>query len=193
MNKIFIYFLFLSSVSANNYNKYNKIYKLEYKGDYWKTHPKKEDEEIENDGDIPLPKGNKGYYKIGKPYTILGQKYYPSVNENYEESGMASWYGDGDGFHGGKTANGETYNMNDLTAAHRTLPLPSIVKITNLESGKSIIVRINDRGPFAKNRIIDVSRKVAKILEFHNKGTTKVRVKYLKKETDEMLRKLGFK
>jgi rare lipoprotein A len=172
------------------------MYKLEYKGDSKKIYPQKKPETDETGkeyNDIPYPKKSKGYYKVGKPYTIMGQTYYPEVNETYKEVGMASWYGDGDGFHGEKTANGETYNMDDLTAAHRTLPLPSVVRITNLENGKNVVVRVNDRGPFVKNRIIDVSRQVAKILEFHGKGTTKVKVEYLKKETDKLLKELGFK
>ena len=103
-----------------------------------------------------------GIYKVGKPYTVLGQTYYPREQPDYKEVGMASWYGSD--FHNKKTANGETYNMNDYTAAHRTLPLPSMVKITNLENGKSVKVRVNDRGPFAKGRIVDVSKKVAQKL-----------------------------
>ncbi len=132
-----------------------------------------------------------GYYKIGNPYTVLGQTYYPREDPDYEEIGMASWYG-GD-FHNKRTANGEKYNMNDYTAAHRTLPMPCMVKITNLENGKSVKVRINDRGPFAKNRIIDVSKKVAKKLDFHEQGTTRVKVQYLKEESEELLKEYGLK
>lgn len=132
-----------------------------------------------------------GYYKVGGPYTVLGQTYYPKEDPTYEEVGMASWYGSD--FHNKKTANGEKYNMNDYTAAHRTLPMPCIVKVTNLENGKSVNVRINDRGPFAKNRIIDVSKKVAKKLDFHDKGTTKVKVEFLQKETDQLLKDYGLK
>lgn len=132
-----------------------------------------------------------GYYKIGNPYTVLGQTYYPREDPNYREVGMASWYGKD--FHNKKTANGETYDMNDYTAAHRTLPLPCIVKITNLENGKSINVRVNDRGPFTKNRIIDVSKKVATKLDFHSQGTTKVKVEYMKKESEKLLRDYGLK
>lgn len=132
-----------------------------------------------------------GHYKVGNPYTILGQTYYPREQPNYKEVGMASWYGSD--FHNKKTANGEVYNMNDYTAAHRTLPMPCIVRVTNLENGKSIKVRVNDRGPFAKNRIIDVSKKVAKKLDFHEKGTTKVKVEYLKKESEELLKEYGLK
>ena len=92
-----------------------------------------------------------------------------------------------------KTANGEIYNMNDMTAAHRTLPLPSIVRVTNLENNKSVLVRVNDRGPFAKDRIIDLSKKVAGMLDFKNQGTTKVKVDFMKKETEQMLREFGLK
>ncbi len=140
----------------------------------------------------PMKNGKyEGHYKIGNPYTILGKKYYPEEDRNYKEIGVASWYGED--FHNKKTANGETYNMNDYTAAHRTLPLPSMVKVTNLENGKSIIVRVNDRGPFAKDRIIDLSKKVANYLGFQNQGTTKVKVEFLKAETDKMLREFGLK
>lgn len=132
-----------------------------------------------------------GHYKIGNPYTVLGQTYYPEENEEYKEVGIASWYGKE--FYGKKTANGEIYDMYDITAAHRTLPLPSIVRVTNLENGKSIKVRINDRGPFAKNRIIDLSKAAAKKLAFHQDGTTKVKVEFLPQETEEMLRGFGLK
>ncbi|MDD2840344.1 MAG: septal ring lytic transglycosylase RlpA family protein [Rickettsiales bacterium] len=132
-----------------------------------------------------------GVYKVGNPYTVLGQTYYPREQSNYKEIGMASWYG-GE-FNNKKTANGEIYNMNDYTAAHTTLPLPCIVKVTNLENGKSTKVRVNDRGPFVKNRIIDVSKKVAKKLDFHNQGTTKVKVEYLEKDSKELLEDYGLK
>ncbi len=140
----------------------------------------------------PVKSGKyEGIYKIGKPYTVMGQTYYPHIDEDYEEIGMASWYGSD--FHNKKTSNGETYNMNDFTAAHRTLPMPSIVRITNLENGRSIKVRINDRGPFVKNRIIDVSKRVAQELKFHTQGVTKVKVEYLKDETEKMLKEYGLK
>lgn len=132
-----------------------------------------------------------GIYKVGKPYTVLGRTYYPREQPNYKEVGMASWYGSD--FHNRKTANGETYNMNDYTAAHRTLPLPSMVRVTNLENGKSVKVRVNDRGPFAKGRIIDVSKKVAQKLDFHHQGTTKVRVEFLAEDTEIMLKEYGLK
>ncbi|MBU2580468.1 MAG: septal ring lytic transglycosylase RlpA family protein [Alphaproteobacteria bacterium] len=123
-----------------------------------------------------LPKGG-GYRKIGKPYSIRGVVYVPRHEPDYEETGVASWYGDD--FHGKKTANGEIYDMDALTAAHRTLPLPSLVSVTNVKTGKSVIVRINDRGPFRKGRIIDVSAKVAKVLGFADHGVANVRVKYV--------------
>ena len=96
--------------------------------------------------------GKLGNYKVGKPYKIMGKWYYPKEDYSYSEIGTASWYGKD--FHAKYTANGEIYDMNTLTAAHRTLPLPSIVRVTNLENGRSLVLRVNDRGPFAKNRII---------------------------------------
>ena len=107
----------------------------------------------------------------------MGIWYYPRENSNYDEIGIASWYGPK--FHGRRTANGEIFDMNLLTAAHPTLPMPVRARVTNLKNGKSIIVRINDRGPFAKDREIDLSRKAAEVLGFRDKGTTQVRVQYL--------------
>ena len=127
--------------------------------------------------EVEAIKEDGGYYKVGKTYTVLGQTYTPKEDYSYSETGIASWYGDD--FHDKRTANGETYNMRAITAAHRTLPLPSIVKVTNLENGKSIIARVNDRGPYVKNRIIDVSEKGAELLGYKNKGTTKVKVEIL--------------
>ena len=101
-------------------------------------------------------------YKVGKPYLIDGQEYYPQENFNYSETGIASWYGPG--FHGKNTANGETYDSNDLTAAHKTLQMPSLVRVTNLENGRSIVVRVNDRGPMVGDRLIDLSRGAAEQL-----------------------------
>ncbi|MGH1403289.1 MAG: septal ring lytic transglycosylase RlpA family protein [Alphaproteobacteria bacterium] len=122
-----------------------------------------------------------GYYKVGSPYTIKGKKYYPSVDYDYNQTGVASWYGPN--FHGKMTANGETYNQNDLTAAHKTLPMPSIVRVTNLENGLSLIVRVNDRGPYAHGRIIDLSKRSAELLKFKNQGVAKVRVQLLEAES----------
>ncbi len=125
--------------------------------------------------------GQGGTYKVGKPYKIMGKKYYPKEDYSYSEVGMASWYGKD--FHAKTTANGEKYDMNSLTAAHRTLPLPSIVKVTNLENGRSLVLRVNDRGPYAKGRIIDVSKRASQLLGFHTQGTTKVRVEVMAKES----------
>ncbi len=129
-------------------------------------------------------KSQGGTYKIGTPYKILGRWYYPKEDYTYSEVGIASWYGPD--FHAKRTANGEKYDMHALTAAHRTLPLPSIVRITNLENGRSLIVRVNDRGPYARNRIIDVSKKVAQLLGFMDKGTAKVRVEIMEKESKNL-------
>lgn len=124
-----------------------------------------------------LPQGmNGGTYKVGSPYQIKGVWYYPKEEPGYDETGIASWYGDY--FHGRKTANGEIYNMHSLTAAHRTLPLPSFVDVTNLENGKQIRLRVNDRGPYARGRIIDVSKRAAELLGFKDKGVAKVRVTF---------------
>ena len=124
-----------------------------------------------------------GLYKVGNPYQINGSWYYPSEDFEYDEVGVSSWYGDD--FHGKPTANGEIFNKNALTAAHKTLPLPSIVRVTNLENKKSVILRINDRGPFVNDRLIDVSHAAALALGFRDSGLTKVRVKVLEKETRE--------
>ncbi|WP_286831392.1 MULTISPECIES: septal ring lytic transglycosylase RlpA family protein [Kordiimonas] len=122
-----------------------------------------------------LPRGSQGVErKVGKPYKIAGVWYTPAEQPNYDEVGYASWYGRD--FHGKKTANGEIYNMNALTAAHKTLPLPTYVKVTNLENGRTILLRVNDRGPFVKGRIIDISRRGAQLLGFDKQGVTKVRV-----------------
>lgn len=129
-------------------------------------------------------KSQGGTYKVGTPYKVLGNWYYPKEDYDYSEVGIASWYGED--FHSLKTANGENYDMNTLTAAHRTLPLPSIVKVTNLENGRSLVLRINDRGPYAKNRIIDVSKRAAQLLGFQAKGTAKVRVEIMEKESKEL-------
>ena len=101
-------------------------------------------------------------YKIGNPYQIGGIWYYPAEDYEYDETGIASWYGAA--FHGKTTANGGVYDMNALTAAHRTLPMPSYVRVTNLENGRSLVLEVNDRGPFAKGRIIDISRRGAQLL-----------------------------
>lgn len=122
-----------------------------------------------------------GIYKVGNPYKIGSKWYYPKEDYNYSEVGIASWYGED--FNGKKTANGERYNMNTLTAAHRTLPLPSIVRVTNLQNGRSVIVRVNDRGPYVKDRIIDLSKHGAQLLGYMGQGTTKVKVEIMEKES----------
>lgn len=123
----------------------------------------------------PVPKGG-GVFKVGKPYLVAGKWYTPSHNENYDEVGLASWYGDF--FHGRQTANGEVYDMNALSAAHPTLPMPTYARVTNLKNNRSIVVRVNDRGPYKDGRIIDLSRRAAELLGFHNHGLAAVRVQY---------------
>lgn len=123
----------------------------------------------------PPRTGWNGTIKVGKPYQVAGVWYYPADDKNYEETGIASWYGPD--FHGKFTANGELYDMNEMTAAHKTLPMPSFVEVTNLANGRSIVVRVNDRGPFKAGRIIDLSRRSAQILGFDAQGTTQVRVR----------------
>src|SRR6266478_3441371 len=120
-------------------------------------------------------------YKVGNPYQIDGAWYYPAEDWNYNETGIASWYGEA--FHGKNTANGESFDLNAVTAAHRTLPLPTIVEVTNLDNGRSIQVRVNDRGPYARGRIIDLSRRSSQLLGFEPQGTAKVRVKILVPES----------
>jgi rare lipoprotein A (peptidoglycan hydrolase) len=122
----------------------------------------------------PLP--SRGIYKIGKPYTIAGNTYVPAEDPTYDETGTASWYGDG--FHGGPTANGEVYDMHLLTAAHKTLPMPSYAYVHNPVNGRTIMVRINNRGPFKGDRIIDLSREAARLLDFKARGLATVRVTY---------------
>lgn len=122
-----------------------------------------------------------GYYKVGQPYQIKNEWYYPQEDYSYDETGIASWYGQE--FHDRLTANGETFNKEELTAAHKTLPLPSLARVTNLENGRSIVVRVNDRGPFAGSRIIDMSQRSAHLLGFERQGTAKVRVQVLADES----------
>lgn len=122
-----------------------------------------------------------GYFKVGTPYEVQGVWYTPHVDWSYDETGIASWYGRE--FHGRTTANGEIFNLNALTAAHPTLPLPSIVEVTNLENGRSLRLRVNDRGPYVRGRIIDVSRRAAQLLGFEIPGTARVRVRLLARET----------
>ena len=123
-----------------------------------------------------VPQGG-GRYKVGNPYKIAGSWYRPREDRSYDKIGIASWYGDY--FHGRLTANGEYYDMNRLSAAHPTLPLPVYARVTNLENNRSLVVRINDRGPYARNRVIDLSKRAAQELGVIRKGTARVRVKYL--------------
>jgi len=122
-----------------------------------------------------------GIYKIGKPYQVKGVWYYPKEDFSYDETGIASWYGPG--FHERQTANGEIYDQNEMTAAHKTLPMPSIVRVTNLDNGRSVVVRVNDRGPFVAGRVIDMTRRGAQLLGFLGTGTAKVRVQIMTDET----------
>ena len=124
----------------------------------------------------PVPKGG-GSYRVGKPYNINGRTYVPAEEPNYRADGIASWYGPD--FHGRLTANGEVYDMHGISAAHTTMPLPSYARVTNLENGRSIVVRVNDRGPYARERIIDLSIGTAKALNFYSNGLARVRVEYL--------------
>ena len=116
----------------------------------------------------PVPKGG-GTYRIGKPYTVAGRVYVPEEDPNYRAEGMASWYGDD--FHGRLTANGEVFDMTSLTAAHPTLPIPSYARVTNVKNGQSVVVRVNDRGPFHSNRIIDLSYAAAARIGIVNSGS----------------------
>jgi rare lipoprotein A len=125
-----------------------------------------------------VPKGG-GRYQVGDPYKVRGKTYRPRENTDYAAVGLASWYGSA--FHGRRTANGEVYDVGELTAAHPTLPLPSYVRVTNLSNERSVVVRVNDRGPFSKGRIIDVSSSVAEMLDFKRAGTAKVKVEYVGK------------
>ena len=124
----------------------------------------------------PATTGPKGY-KTGQPYQVAGIWYVPKDEPDYDKTGIASWYGDA--FHMKATANGEVFDMNQLSAAHTTLPLPSIVEVTNLDNGRKMRVRVNDRGPFVDNRIIDLSRAAAVELGYDRQGLARVRVKYI--------------
>lgn len=129
------------------------------------------------DGVGAAPPVGQGAYKVGKPYQVNGVWYVPREQPNYDQRGVASWYGPQ--FHMKATANGETFDMNNVSAAHTTLPLPSMVEVTNLDNGRKLVVRVNDRGPFANNRIIDLSREAARQLGYDRAGLANVRVRYL--------------
>lgn len=131
----------------------------------------------------------KGTYKVGSPYKIRNQWYHPKEDLRYDEIGTSSWYGPN--FHGKLTANGDIFNSQALTAAHRTLPMPSYIKVTNLENNRQLVLLVNDRGPFAKGRILDVSEKAASILGFKNQGVARVRVQILPGKTRQLLWDLG--
>lgn len=123
-----------------------------------------------------IPRGG-GREMVGRPYTIAGRTFTPRRDENYSREGLASWYGPG--FHGRQTANGEVFDKYAISAAHPTLPIPSYVRVTNLSNSRSLIVRVNDRGPFHGNRIIDVSKTVAEALDFRRNGVARVQVDYV--------------
>ncbi len=124
----------------------------------------------------PVPKGG-GTYRVGKPYVVAGRTYVPEENPHYRAEGIASWYGDD--FHGRQTANGEIFDMHSMSAAHPTLPLPCYVRVTNLSNNRSVIVRVNDRGPYHDNRLIDVSVRAANLLGFIGSGLAPVRVEFV--------------
>lgn len=126
--------------------------------------------------DEPLAKGG-GSFKIGRPYQLNGVTYVPAEDHSYRAEGIASWYGPD--FHGRPTANGEVFDMNGISGAHPTLPLPSYLRVTNLANGRSIIVRVNDRGPYARERVVDLSIGAAKALDFYGQGLTRVRIEYV--------------
>ena len=140
-------------------------------GKYWG----KASQRMFEDGQA-IPRGG-GQYLVGRPYTVGGRTYYPHEDEHYVATGMASWYGDA--FHGRKTANGEIYDKRALSAASPTMPLPSYARVTNLGNGYSVIVRVNDRGPYAAGRVMDMSSRVADVLDFKRLGTAHVKVEYV--------------
>lgn len=140
--------------------------------------------------DLTLKRGvqssadERGTYKVGQPYQIGGIWYYPKEDLTHVESGLASWYGPN--FDGRKTANGETFDRNALTAAHPTLQLPSVVRVTNLRNGRTAVVRVNDRGPFSGDRILDLSERAAEVLGFKSAGTVKVKLEVLASDSSKL-------
>ena len=125
----------------------------------------------------PVPRGG-GVYRVGRPYRVAGRVYTPfEKRDGHTETGIASWYGRQ--FHGRLTANGEVYDMNMLSAAHRTMPMPSYARVTNMSNGHSLVVRVNDRGPFHGNRVIDLSHRASNMLNFRGQGLARVKVEYL--------------
>lgn len=131
-----------------------------------------------------FPRQQQGNFKVGNPYKVEGQTYTPTETYSHTETGIASWYGPG--FDGKRTANGERFDKDELTAAHRTLQMPSLVRVTNLDNGRSLVVRVNDRGPFKRGRVIDVSEKAAELLGFKGIGTAKVRIDLMAEESREI-------
>lgn len=136
-------------------------------------------------------KNYKGSVKVGEPYSIRSKTYVPKIYLDYEAVGFASWYGHK--LHCRKTANGESFDKNQLSAAHKTLPLPSVVKVTNLSNNRSVNVIINDRGPFVKNRLIDISEQAAIMLGMKQDGIAKVRVTFLPEETNKLMDRINSK
>ena len=141
-----------------------------------KKYRDKADEEVSDANVVAQP-----HYKVGNPYQIAGKWYYPERDLRYDNTGIASWYGDQ--FAGKLTANGEIFDPELVSAAHKTLPMPSVVRVTNLDNGKSLVVRINDRGPYVTGRIIDMSRAGARLLGFKDDGIARVRVQLLTEQT----------
>lgn len=137
------------------------------------------------------PARSQGTFKVGNPYSIQGTQYVPVERYDHSETGIASWYGPG--FHGKRTANGEVFNKNELTAAHKTLQMPSLIRVTNLDNGRSLIVRVNDRGPYSRGRVLDLSERAADLLGFKGRGTAKVRIDVLPEESRRVaeLAKMG--
>lgn len=133
---------------------------------------------------IMKPSQSQGKFKVGSPYRVKGKWYKPKETYSFEQTGIASWYGPN--FHGKKTANGEIFDMYELTAAHKTLQIPSLIRVTNLENGKSIVARVNDRGPFSRGRVLDLSMKAAELLDFKNQGTAKVKIQVLSQESRQI-------
>ena len=152
--------LFLAQCSSSRYDSYYGV---------------SASERVVDPGE-PVPKGG-GTYRVGSPYVVAGRMYVPEYDPHYKAVGRASWYGED--FHGRYTANGEIFDLNGISAAHPTMPLPSYARVTNLANGRSLIVRVNDRGPYARDRIIDVSMRAAHLLGFYERGTATVRVEYV--------------
>ncbi len=141
---------------------------------------------VQNQAPIPVTNKSKGRFKVGSSYRIKGIRYTPRETYNFTQTGIASWYGPN--FHGKLTANGEVFDKYDLTVAHKTLQMPAILRVTNLENGRSIIARVNDRGPFSKGRILDVSERGAELLDFKHKGTARVKIEILQQESLDVAR-----